>query len=235
MRFSRATVCRQSSVGEDSGNSHETGGFGLLRDAVGRVAPSSRFEASARRLAGEATGGYLWRMLRGKALKRLEVLRGRLEALGQRPSMQFPSASPAVVEAMGVVEKYGPMCEAMYLIMAADGRVLNVEREVLRGALEVLGEGEVRTAHMEAMLDAAARASAHQGTEQRLAAVIESLAGDPIKAELTALLCAAVALADGELPPEEEKMYERLAAGFGLAEQRADELLAELEHQMATR
>lgn len=171
-------------------------------------------------------------MFVGEALTQLQALRERLEALGQRPSMQFPSASPAVIEAMGVVEKYGPMCEAMYLIMAADGRVLNVEREVLRGALDVLSGGDVRTAHMEAMLDAAARASALQGTERRLSAVLESLAGDPVKAELTALLCAAVALADGQVPAAEEAMYERLAAGLGLGEHRATELLNDLERQL---
>ncbi len=170
--------------------------------------------------------------MKGKTLEQLESLRERLKTLGQRPSMQFPSASPEVVEAIELVERYGPMCEAMYLIMAADGKVLNVEREVLRGALDVLSEGNVRTAHMEAMLDAASRASASQGTERRLEAVVEALRDDPIKAELTALLCAAVAVADGKVPDVEERLFERLAEGLGLGQQRADELLADLEQQM---
>ncbi len=171
-------------------------------------------------------------MLKGKTLEQLEALRERLKALGQRPSMQFPRATPEVIEAMELVERYGPMCEAMYLIMAADGKVLNVEREVLRGALDVLSEGSVRTAHMEAMLDAASRASASQGTDRRLEAVVESLRDEPIKAELTALLCAVVALADGRVHEDEERLFERLAAGLGLGQQRAEELLAQLEDQI---
>ncbi len=128
-----------------------------------------------------------------------------------------------------MLEKFGPMTEAMYLMMAADGRVLNVEREVLRGALEVLGEGQVRTAHMEAMLDASARASAAQGADQRLEAVIAELRDDPIKAEIVVVLCAAVAHADGTVTDEEQDLFDRLAAGLGLGEARAGEILSQLE------
>ena len=84
------------------------------------------------------------------AKSQLIVLREELQQRGQRPSMVSPGASLDLVEAMHVVEEYGAMCEAMYLIMAADRRVLNVEREVMRGALDVLSDGRVRTAHMEA-------------------------------------------------------------------------------------
>lgn len=167
-------------------------------------------------------------MLDGSVVKGLEKLRERLKLLGQRPSMQFPNASPAAVEAIGVLERYGPICEAMYLMMAADGRVLNVERQVLRGALEIVSEGEVRTAHMEAMLDAAARASALHGAERRLDAVIVALHGDPVKAELVGVLCAAIALADDLVNPQEQAVFDRLSAGLGLGERRMEEILKEL-------
>lgn len=142
--------------------------------------------------------------------------------------MRFPSASLDIVEVMTTLEQYGPMCEAMYLMMAADGKVLNVERAVLRGALEIIGKGQVRTAHMEAMLDAAAKASANQGTERRLEAVIESLGGDPIKSELAVVLCAAVAVADDKVTEEEHQLFERLASGLGITEQAANRLLSDL-------
>jgi uncharacterized tellurite resistance protein B-like protein len=167
-------------------------------------------------------------MLDGSLVQGLE----RLKALGQRPSMQFPNASPAAMEAIGILERYGPMCEAMYLMMAADGRVLNVEREVLRGALDVLSEGEVRTAHMEAMLDAAARATALHGAERRLDAVMVALAGDPIKAELVGVLCAAIALADDLVTPQEQSMFERLSTGLGLGEGRVEEVLEDLASKL---
>ena len=78
----------------------------------------------------------------------LEHLRDQLRKRGQRTSADL-------IEAMQIVEEYGAICEAMYLMMAADDRVVNAEREVLRGALDVLSSGTVRTMHMEAMLDAA--------------------------------------------------------------------------------
>lgn len=167
-------------------------------------------------------------VLRLLTVEKLEGLRDRLQQLGNRNSMRFPSASLDIVEVMTTLEKYGPMCEAMYLMMAADGRVLNVERQVLRGALEIVAKGQVRTAHMEAMLDAAAKASAKEGTERRLQAVIESLHDDPVKSELAVVLCAAVALADDKVTEAEHQFLERFAAGLGITEQAANRLLADL-------
>jgi uncharacterized tellurite resistance protein B-like protein len=172
-------------------------------------------------------------MLDGSLVLGLEKLRERLKVLGQRPSMQFPSATAATVEAIDTLERYGPMCEAMYLMMAADGRVLNVEREVLRGALDVLSEGEVRTAHMEAMLEAAARASALHGAERRFEAVIVALQDEPVKAELVGVLCAAIAVADELVTPQEQALFQRLSARLGLGEQRVEELLEQLSQDAA--
>ncbi len=159
---------------------------------------------------------------------KLESLREKLEARGRRPSMVFPSASPRVLEAVELLEEYGPMCEALYLMMAADRRVLNVEREVARGALDVLSDGRLRTAHMEAMLDASARRVAERGVDRCVAEVIESLRDDPVRAETTVLLAAAVAAADNVITPEEHELLDRLARGLDLGEARANELLAEL-------
>ncbi len=159
---------------------------------------------------------------------KLERLRERLHRLGERPSMRFPSASPDLIEVMTVLERYGAMCEAMYLMMAADGKVLNVEREVLRGALEIVADGTVRTAHMEAMLDAAARKVATEGVDARLEAVVHALSADTIKAELTLVLCAAIAVADRKLPDSERALYHRLASGLEIDAERANQLLQEL-------
>src|SRR5690606_3166309 len=129
--------------------------------------------------------------------ERLEELRRRLQASGRRPSMLFATTSPAVLEAIQLVEEFGPMCEALYLVMVADGRLLNVEREVLRGALDVLSAGRIRTAHMESMLDNAARRIAEHGAEALLNNVIGALEEDPARAEATVVLAIAVAAADG--------------------------------------
>jgi tellurite resistance protein len=162
------------------------------------------------------------------ALSALEELRDKLQRRGQRPSMILPSANPNIVEAIQIVEEFGHICEAMYLVMAADRRVFNVEREVLRGALDVLSNGRVRTAHMEAMLDASARRAASEGEEKRLRKVIEALRDDPVRAETTVLLAAAVAAADGKIVPEEQAIFNALARGLDIDENRANELLGQL-------
>ena len=70
----------------------------------------------------------------------LARLRDQLRTKGQRPSVVAPpgAMSPDAVEMMQILAEYGPLCEAMYLMMSADGSVGNEEREVLKGALRNL-------------------------------------------------------------------------------------------------
>lgn len=160
--------------------------------------------------------------------KKLEQLRDRLQASGRRPSLIMPTSSPNLIEAIQILDEFGLMCEALYLVMAADRRVLNVEREVMRGALDVVSSGRVRTAHMEAMIDAAARRVAEQGELERLKRVIEALQDDPVRAEATVILAAAIAAADGVITKEEHAMLDRLADGLGVDQSRAIAALEEL-------
>lgn len=145
--------------------------------------------------------------------------------------MVLPPASAAVeiAEAMRIVEEYGALCEAMYLVMVADRKVVNLERDVLRGALRVLSNDVVRTKHMESMIDHAARKLVEDGYEARLKHVIEVLKADPQKADLTYILAAAVAAADHKVTDEEEQLLSALAEGLGIDEARANELLADFE------
>lgn len=161
------------------------------------------------------------------APSRLEHLRDALRARGQRPSILMPSAQLA--EAMDLVEQWGSFVELMYLVMASDRRVKNVEREVLRGALAVLSNEAVRTRHMEAMLDAAARSVAAEGTEARLTKVLTNLAQDSARAESAAVVAAAVAAADDRYVFEESEMMKRIVRDLGIDQTRATEILADLE------
>ena len=163
----------------------------------------------------------------------LSRLRDRLVAKGERQSMVFPVAaghknSASVGEAMHVVEEYGAICEAMYLVMVADKKVANSERAVLRGALRILSRDVVRSSHIESMVDIAAQKLAKDGIERRLERVIEKLRADPGKAEVTYILAAAIAAADNKVTNEEQAMLARLGDALGIDERRANELLAEL-------
>ena len=161
----------------------------------------------------------------------LEPLREALRVRGQRPSivMSGPHTSHELIEAMHLVEEWGPFVEAMYIMMAIDRRVMNVEREVLRGALAVLSDEKVRTRHMDAMLDAAARNIGAQGLEKRLAHVLEVLRENPAKAESAVVVAAAVAAADDRVVPEEHALLERFVTGLGIEGARTTQILAELE------
>ena len=158
---------------------------------------------------------------------KLDPLREALRERGARPSMVInmkagwcASAQNAteLVDALRLVEEWGAFVEAMYLMMAADRRVKNVEREVLRGALLLLSDDRVRTRHMEAMLDAAMRKVMAEGPEKRLAAVIEALQGNPARAESAVVVAAAIAAADQRVVPEEHALLAELARGLGVDE-----------------
>jgi tellurite resistance protein len=162
----------------------------------------------------------------------LDPLREALRVRGARPSIVIPTVSSPqeLIDALQLVEEWGAFVEAMYLMMAADRRVMNVEREVLRGALLLLSDERVRTRHMEAMLDAAMRKVAAEGTEKRVAAVIEALKHNPAKAESAIVVAAAVAAADQRVVPEEHALLAEFARGLGVDAERAEALLG----QMAT-
>jgi tellurite resistance protein len=132
---------------------------------------------------------------------------------------------PEVAEALNVVVEYGPLCEAMYLMMSADGKVSHEEREVLTGAFRNLSGDTLRTAQIESLLDASAKRVASVGRAERMKAVTATLREDSARAEVAFVLAAAVAFADGAIADEENETLDQLAAGLGIDEKRAAELL----------
>jgi tellurite resistance protein len=153
-------------------------------------------------------------------------LRDQLRARGQRPSV-VPSGpvTPDMLEMMNALAEYGPLCEAMYLMMSADGKITNDEREVLKGALRNLSSDTLRSAHIESMLDSAAKAVAEKGREGTMAEVVERLKEDPARGEVAFVLAAAIAFADNAVADEENDTLNALAEGLGIDEARANELL----------
>jgi uncharacterized tellurite resistance protein B-like protein len=161
----------------------------------------------------------------------LERLRDQLRARGQRPSIvaSEPGMSPDAVELMNIIAEYGPLCEAMYLMMSADGHVSQEERDVLRGALRNLSDDQIRSAHMESMLDQAGKVVAEQGREKRMHEVASALKEDPARGEVAFVLAAAIAFADGAIADEENETLNTMAELIGIDEKRANELLDEVE------
>jgi tellurite resistance protein len=161
----------------------------------------------------------------------LARLRDQLRARGQRPSVAAtdPNMSPEDVELLNLVAEYGPVCEAMYLMMSADGTVGAEEREVLKGALRNLSGDTIRTAHMERMLDTAGKNVKEQGRTARLDEVVNALKEDRARAEVAFVLAAAIAFADNAIADEENETLNSFAEGLGIDEARANQLLDEVE------
>jgi tellurite resistance protein len=165
----------------------------------------------------------------------LARLRDQLQARGQRPSIVSPDPSlpPESVELMNVLAEYGPLCEAMYLMMSADGRISNEERDVLKGALRNLSGDAIRSAHMEAMLDESGKRVVEQGRDERMKQVVSALHEDRARAEVAFVLAAAIAFADNAIADEENETLNALAEGLGIDEARANELLDAVEQDLS--
>ncbi len=164
-------------------------------------------------------------------------LRDQLRTRGQRPSVALPNLSklaPAAVSLLATTMEYGPLCEGMYLMMSADGRISHEERDVLKGALRSLSEDTVPTLHIEAMLHPASKSVAEQGRDARLADVVSQLKDDPARAEVAFVLAAAIAFADNAIADEENETLTQFAEGLGLDEERVDELLNSVEADLAS-
>jgi uncharacterized tellurite resistance protein B-like protein len=165
-------------------------------------------------------------------------LRDQLSARGQRPSIALGDLSkltPEAAELVAVAAEYGPICEAMYLMMSADGKITNDERQVLKGALRNLSGDAVRSVHVEALLDQSAKKVAEQGRDARLKEVVAQLHEDPARSEVAFVLAAAIAFADNAIADEENETLNRFAEGLGIDETRANELLDSVEADLAER
>ena len=164
----------------------------------------------------------------------LQRLRDQLRARGARPSVVMAGGlSPEVAEGLNVSAEYGALTEAMYLMMSADGQVTNDEREVLKGALRALSTDTIRSAHIESLLDSAAKKVAEQGRAARMAEVISQLQDDPARAEVAFVLAAAIAVADNAIADQENDTLNELAEGLGIDEGRASALLDGVEADLA--
>jgi tellurite resistance protein len=163
-------------------------------------------------------------------------LRDQLQQRGQRPSVIFPSGDipKDVLELVNVSAEYGPLCEAMYLMMSADSAVTNEEREVLKGALRALSGDSIRGTHIESMLDQASKNVAEQGRDRRMEEVVSQLRDDPARAEVAFVLAAAIAFADNAIADEENETLNALAEGLAIDDSRANELLDSVEADLAS-
>jgi uncharacterized tellurite resistance protein B-like protein len=162
----------------------------------------------------------------------LARLRDQLKATGQRASIV--AGNHESVDAAQVQADYGPLCEAMYLMMSADGNVSGDERDVLRGALRNLSGDMLRTADIDALVGGAEARVLAEGRQPRMHAVAAELGSDRARAEVAFVLAAAIAFADNAIANGENETLDALADLLAIDEERAEKLLDEVENDLAS-
>jgi len=162
-------------------------------------------------------------------------LRDQLRAAGQKASVAVrEGTAPSEADAELLMTEFAPLCEAMYLMMSADGEISTEEREVLSGAMRNLSNAALDGDLIEKMLEQATARGEAEGRKARMAAVIDSLAKDKARAEVAFVLAAAIAFADNAIADEENDTLDSFAEGLGIDESRADELLDAVEKDLGS-
>jgi uncharacterized tellurite resistance protein B-like protein len=189
------------------------------------------------RLAFDSCGEVEIRVRSGLAMiwlsnSTLARLRDQLLATGRRASIVADSIHG--VDAVTMHAEYAPLCEAMYLMMSADGDVSSDEREVLRGALRNLSADALRGSDIDRLLDSAANRVTSEGRDARLKAVASELSEDQARAEVAFVLAAAIAFADNAIANGENETLDALADLLSIDETRAEALLDSVERDLAS-
>ncbi|MEB2311288.1 MAG: TerB family tellurite resistance protein [Sorangiineae bacterium] len=163
-------------------------------------------------------------------------LRDALLQSGRRPSTVLSSAYETLARAGMLspeeslaLNRVDPLAETMFLMMSADGKVEEAELDAIRGAIRGLTDNLLRSGTINVMLENYAARLAEQGRDARLQEIAEEVAEEPSEAEGAFALAAAVALADDEIADEENELINQLAEWFGIAEERTNEILDQLE------
>ncbi len=163
-------------------------------------------------------------------------LRDALLQSGRRPSMVASSAYETLTreglltpEELGSIQRVEPLAETMFLMMAADGTLAESERDAVRGAIRGLTDNLLRTGTINVMLETYGKRLEASSRDARLQEIAQEIAEDPSEAEGAFALAAAVALADDQVSDEENAFINQLSEWFGISDERAAEILDQLE------
>lgn len=167
----------------------------------------------------------------------IERLRDALLESGRRPSVVVSSAYETLTregllspEEIAALNRVDPLAETMFLMMAADGKLTDAERDAVRGGIRGLTDDVLRTGTINVMLDNYQRRLESEGRDERLRQIAETIAEEPSEAESAFALAAAIALADDDVAEEENSFINQLASWFSIAPDRAGILLDQIEH-----
>ncbi len=167
----------------------------------------------------------------GLALDTEATRRLRDRLLG--PVLEAPLTPPAPgsgaepnPDQQAALERIGPIAEVLFLVMEADDDRPRAECESVRRAIGVLTDDLLPAPIVDALLGRLEVALSRDGRDGRLEALATRFALDRSDAEVAFRLAAAIALADGEVAPEETAVVDAMRRYFGISAERAAALLA---------
>ncbi len=168
----------------------------------------------------------------------IKRLRDALLQSGRRPSVVLSPAYETLTregllsaEEMTALTRVDPLGETMFLMMSVDGRIDDAERDAVRGAIRGLSDGILRSGTINVMIENYAKRLEESNRDQRLHEIAEEISSEPSEAEGAFALAAAIALADDEVTEEENAFINQLADWFGISEERANEILDQLDEE----
>lgn len=163
-------------------------------------------------------------------------LRDALIQSGRRPSVVLSPAYETLTrqgllspEETTALNRVDPLAETMFLMMSADGKISELERDAVRGAIRGLSDNILRSGTINVMLENYQKRLEEQGKDERLREIADEIAEEPSEAEGAFALAAAIALADDEVADEENALINQLAEWFGIPEDRSAQILDQLD------
>jgi tellurite resistance protein len=166
----------------------------------------------------------------------IERLRDALLQSGRRPSLVASSAYETLTrngllsnEEVVALNRVEPLAETMFLMMAADGKLTDVERDAVRGGIRGLTNDVLHAGTIAVMLENYQKRLETDGRNERLREIADSIADQPSEAESAFALAAAVALADDDVAEEENAFINQLAGWFGITQERSSAILDQLD------
>src|SRR5260221_7104702 len=115
------------------------------------------------------------------------------------------------------LSRIDPIAETLFLMIAADGKITDSERDAMRGAIRGLTGDLLHDGTIQVMLEQYERTLSTEGRDARLRKVSGVLVNQPSDAECAFALAAAIALADDEVAEEETQLVDQLAGWFGIS------------------
>ncbi|TXS95183.1 hypothetical protein FV139_04595 [Parahaliea maris] len=153
-------------------------------------------------------------------------LRDALVERGRLPTTV--TAAPVAAQREATAARIAPFVETMFLMMLADGREDPAEKDVIRGAIDLLAQGYLEQSELDELLARCRHNVATGGVEVCLQALGAQLCGDSTDRETAFTLAAVVALADEQVQPSEQELVASVAEWYGVSSRRASAILGDL-------